>query len=135
LGKYPAVTTPGPLLRLLAVSAAAVALGTALPGPAGAQSPGDVHAVKIARCYVTKPRPFSHHPTGTQIDYVNAGPVVLHDVTFQVVYRNGYTNISRTFDDVGIFAPNEPVKHHFDAFSDVEYAGPTTASCAVTSVR
>jgi hypothetical protein len=129
------VTPPRPFLRTLAISAAAIALGAALLGPAGAQVAGDPHAVKIARCYVTKPRPFSHRPTGTQIDYVNAGPVVLHDVTFRVVYRNGYANIARTFDDVGIFAPNEPVKHHFDAFSDVAYAGPTTVSCTVTGVR
>jgi hypothetical protein len=96
---------------------------------------GQSHPVKIARCYVTKPLPFSHHPTGTQIDYVNDGPVILHDVTFQVVYRNGDANIARTFDDVGTFAPNEPVKHHFDAFSDVLYTGAAVTSCTVTGVR
>ncbi len=91
--------------------------------------------VKIERCSITKPRPFSHHPTGTRIDYVNAGPVVLHDITFQVAYRNADANIVRTFDDVGTFAPNEPVKHHFDAFSDVQYAGATPARCVVVGVR
>jgi hypothetical protein len=122
-------------LRTLAATAAGALLGLAVPAAVRAQSMGPPHPVKIARCYVTKPRPFSHHPTGTQIDYVNAGPVVLHDVTFQVVYRNGDANIARTFDDVGTFAPNEPVKHHFDAFSDVLYTGPAVTSCAVTGVR
>jgi hypothetical protein len=121
--------------RALVVTLAFSLFGLGAGGAARAQTMGDPHVVKIARCFITKPRPFSHHPTGTQIDYVNAGPVVLHDVTFQVVYRNAETNITRTFDDVGTFAPNEPVKHHFDAFSDVQYAGATTASCVVTSVR
>ncbi len=107
----------------------------AVPGAVRAQSAGEPHAVKITHCFVTKPLPFSHHPTGTQIDYVNRGPVVLHDVTFQVVYRNGDANIARTFDDVGTFGPNEPVKHHFDAFSDVLYAGPAVTACTVTAVR
>jgi len=121
--------------RTLAATAFCALLPVAAAGTARAQTLGEPHAVKITRCFISKPRPFSHHPTGTQIDYVNAGPVVLHDVTFQVVYRNGDANIARTFDDVGTFAPNEPVQHHFDAFSDVLYFGPAVTSCSVTGVR
>ncbi len=106
-----------------------------LPHAARAQALADPHVVKITRCAITKPRPFSHHPTGTQIAYVNTGPIVLHGVTFHVAYRNAGELIGRTFDDVGTFAPNEPVSHHFDAFSDVEYTGAAVASCAVTAVR
>ena len=106
----------------------------AAPPVARAQIGGDPHVVRIMHCSVTKPRPFSHRATGTQISYVNTGPIVLHDVTFRVAYRTAAERVTRTFDDVGTFAPNEPVKHHFDAFSDVEYAG-ATAQCVVTAVR
>ena len=106
----------------------------AAPPIARAQIAGDPHVVKIVHCSVTKPRPFSHRATGTQISYVNTGPIVLHDVTFRVEYRTAAERVTRTFEDVGTFAPNEPVKHHFDAFSDVEYAG-AAARCVVTGIR
>jgi len=119
----------------IAPAGAALLLAWACALPAAGQSPVDPHVVKITRCAITKPRPFSHHPTGTLIAYVNTGPVILHGITFEVGYRNANGPITRTFDDVGTFAPNEPVSHHFDAFSDVEYAGSATTSCSVTGVR
>jgi hypothetical protein len=121
--------------RALVATAACTLLGMVASGVAGAQGTGDPHVLKIVRCFVTKPRPFSHRPTGTQIDFVNTGPLVLHDITFQIAYRNGDANITRTFDDVGTFAPNEPIDHHFDAFTDVQYAGPEPTSCLVAGVR
>jgi hypothetical protein len=122
--------------RVHAVAAASAALlALALPQAASAQVPADPHVVKIGHCSVTKPRPFSHHPTGTQIAFVNTGPIVLHGVTFQVDYRTPDGLLTRTFEDAGIFAPNEPVNHHFATYSDVEYSGPKPASCIVTAVR
>jgi len=56
-------------------------------------------------------------------------------VTFKVDYRTAGDTVTRTFDDNGTFAPNEPVKHHYATYSDVEYAGATPVSCAVTAVR
>ena len=121
-----------PSVAVAAAAGAAFVLGT--PSVSRAQIGGDAHVVKIMHCSVTKPRPFSHRATGTQIAYVNTGPIVLHDVTFRVGYGNGAERATRTFDDVGTFAPNEPVKHHFDAFSDVDYGG-TAATCVVAAVR
>jgi hypothetical protein len=119
----------------LAAASALILLATAGSHPAAAQVLGDPHAVKITHCAITKPRPFSHHPTGTQIAYTNTGPTVLHAITFDVGYRNGARIIQRTFDDLGTFGPNEPVSHHFAAFSDVEYAGTEPTNCSVTAVR
>ena len=121
-------------LRTPAVAGSLLALA-AFHQPAAAQVPSDPHVVKISRCIVTKPRPFSHHPTGLQIAFENTGPTVLHGVTFEVGYRTANATLSRTFEDAGTFAPNEPVDHHYPTFSDVEYAGATTASCKVTEVR
>jgi hypothetical protein len=121
---------------LHAATAAGVALlALALPHVATAQVPPDPHVVKIDHCSVTKPRPFSHRPTGTQIAFVNTGPTVLHGVTFQVDYRTHDGLLTRTFEDAGIFAPNEPVDHHFPAYTDVAYSGPKPAGCMVTAVR
>ena len=127
-----------PLLppRLLAgASALSLAAALAAPPAAFAQAAPDPSAVKIASCAITKPRPFSHHPTGTEIAFTNTGPVVLHGVTFKVDYRTAEGTLTRSFEDAGLFAPNEAVKHHYAAYTDVDYAGPTPASCTVTSVR
>jgi len=121
------------LYAVAAASAALLALG--LPPAASAQVPADPHVVKISHCVVGKPRPFSHRATGTSIAYTNTGPTVLHGVTFQVDYRTPDGLLTRTFEDAGIFAPNEPVRHHFAAYTDVEYSGPKPVSCIVTAVR
>jgi hypothetical protein len=121
------------VIRTLLPLAAILAL--AGPSLATAQSAPDPSVVKISSCLITKPRPFSHHPTGTEIAFVNAGPTVLHGVTFKVDYRTSSENVARTFEDAGTFAPNEPVKHHYDAYSDVEYAGAKPVSCTVSAVR
>jgi hypothetical protein len=120
--------------RLPSAGAAAV-LALAFSHVAGAQVPADPSVVKISSCIVSKPRPFSHRATGTAIAYTNTGPTILHEVTFQVEYRTAGGNLSRTFEDAGIFAPNEPVSHHFAAYSDVEYHGAKPVSCLVTAVR
>jgi hypothetical protein len=122
--------------RLLAVAGAlAVFLASAAAHPATAQPAPDPASIKISSCVVTKPRPFSHHPTGTEIAFVNAGPTVLHAVTFKVDYRTASENLTRTFEDSGTFAPNEPVKHHYPTYSDVEYAGAKPVSCTVLGVH
>ncbi len=116
-----------PLLLLLALAA-----------PAGAQVPGGDRppaAVKITRCLITPPRPFSRHPTGTQIDFVNVGPTLLHRITFEVTYVSGGTTFGRSVEDVGTFAPQTPVAHHYPLYSDVPYAGQQTVQCRVTAAR
>jgi hypothetical protein len=105
------------------------------PLAATAQPAPDSSVVKIDACLITKPKPFSHHPTGTEIAFVNTGPTILHGVTFKVDYRTPDANLTRTFEDAGTFAPNEPVKHHYAAYSDVEYAGAKPVSCTATAVR
>jgi hypothetical protein len=131
---------PGVIRSLLSRRSLAATVLTAVatlvaPHIATAQVPSSPSVVKIRHCSISKPRPFSHLATGTAIAYTNTGPTILHGITFAVGYRTSDGNLTRTFEDAGIFAPNEPVSHHFAAYSDVQYAGPRPTSCSVVAVR
>jgi hypothetical protein len=115
-----------------------VVLALALAQPAGAQTAADgappaISGVKITHCAITPPRPFSHRPTGTRIDFTNAGPTLLHHVTFEVSYATAGMTYGRSVEDDGTFAPQTAVSHHFPLYSDVTYAGTKPLSCRVTA--
>jgi hypothetical protein len=123
------------VLRLLLVS-----LLLALAAPAAAQVPGagdrpPGSAVKITKCLIMPPRPFSHHPTGTQIGFINVGPTLLHRITFEVTYASGGTTFGRSVTDIGTFAPQTPVAHQYPLYSDVTYAGQHAVQCRVTAAQ
>jgi hypothetical protein len=120
-----------------AVTAALIVLAAgAAARPAAAQTPGgDPSVIHITACTVTNPKPLSHKATGTRIAYVNTGPTVLHAVTFEVGYTTAGARFTRSVEDVGLFAPNTPVDHHFALYQDVVFAGNATSSCKATRVR
>ena len=116
---------------------ATFAAGAAAPQPATAQiSAADaVAAVKIVRCEVLAPPPFSRRASGTRIVWVNAGPTILHIVSFVIGYRVAGGAVERSVDDVGLFAPGTRIDHRFDTFKDVQFGGAKTSSCRVSGVR
>jgi hypothetical protein len=112
---------PGVIRSLLSRRSLAATVLTAVatlvaPHIATAQVPSSPSVVKIRHCSISK-------------------PTILHGITLAVGYRTSDGNLTRTFEDAGIFAPNEPVSHHFAAYSDVQYAGPRPTSCSVVAVR
>ncbi len=129
------------VLRVLRASsifrlrAAAVAVSLCVTPQASSAQAARVDTVHILSCTISSPRPLSRRATGIRIVYVNAGPTLVHDVTFAVDYRTAGDSVHRTFRDVGTFAPNTRVNHHFDAFGDVRYAAGVAPACRVTAVR
>jgi len=124
-------------LRARAAAGALLILGLAagMQATAPAQPAPDPSVIKVTACKILKPKPLSRHAGGTEIHFVNTGPVVLHSVEFTVTYQNANGPIDRHVEDDGRFAPNEPVDHKYSLFDDVDYAGTATRSCVVTAVR
>ena len=120
------------VFRLRAAAVAVALFG--MPQAASAQATR-ADAVHIRSCTISSPRPLSRRATGIRIVYVNAGATLVHDVTFAVDYRTAGDSVHRVFHDVGTFAPNTRVNHHFDAFSDVHYSAGVAPECRVTAVR
>jgi hypothetical protein len=117
-------------VRLSSVAAAALGAATfALAAPALAAP------VQVQQCFITVPKALSSKASGTQIVYVNRGRQAAESVTFAVGYRNASGHFLRTVSDVGDFAPNTPINHHFGLYSDVTYAGKHTTSCRAVAVR
>jgi hypothetical protein len=89
--------------------------------------------IVIQQCFITVPKHMSTKASGTQITYVNRSRQVASKVTFAVAYRNSSGNFLRRVSDIGAFAPNVVIDHHFSLFSDVTFGG-KAARCSVVAV-
>jgi len=116
--------------RLLTGTIAGAALAAASLVPATAAAP-----VLVKQCFVTQPKPLSKNASGTQIDYIIYGKKNASQITFAIAYRNSASHFLRTVTDVGTFSPGVEIKHHFDLYSDVTYAGEQVQSCVPTKVK
>ena len=115
---------------LLTLTAAALfALGPIQS--AGAAS----NPIHILQCFVIQPKALSRNAGGTQIVYVNQGPMTATEVTFSVAYRNAANHYVRMVTDEGMFNPGVKIDHRFNLYSDVLYAGKQTQSCRVVKVK
>ncbi len=108
---------------------AAVLAGAGL-APASAAAP-----VLVKQCFVTHPKPLSKNASGTQIDYIIYGKKSASQITFAVAYRNAAQHFLRTVTDYGTFSPGVEIKHHFDLYNDVTYAGQEVQHCVPTKVK
>ena len=116
-------------ISLPAMLAGIVVAASSLPAPAA------LTPVVVKQCFVTPPKPLSKMAGGTQIDYVIFGHKNAESITFQVGYRNAANHYLRRVRDVGMFSPGAEIRHHFDLYKDVTYAGKTVQSCAPVSVK
>lgn len=107
----------------------AIVAGASL-APASAAAP-----VLVKQCFVTSPKPLSKTASGTQIDYIIYGKKAASQITFAVSYRNAAQHFLRTVTDYGTFSPGVEIKHHFDLYNDVTYAGNHVDSCIPTKVK
>lgn len=119
------------LVRLVVVTCLAAAVAAVLPAPA----PAAVTPVVVKQCFVTAPKALSKKASGTQIDYVIYGHKSAKSITFAVGYRNAASRYLRRVTDVGVFSPGIEIRHHFDLYNDVTYAGQTVSSCIPLSVQ
>ena len=79
--------------------------------------------------------PLAKTASGTQIVYTNRSAKNVARITFTVFYQNAEHEFSRTIPDVGNFAPNATINHHFDLYNDVTYAGKAVSYCKATYVQ
>jgi hypothetical protein len=97
-------------------------------------APAAAAPIVVKECFVIAPRALSHKPQGTQIDYINKSRHTAKSVTFAVGYRTSSSHYLRKVTDVGSFAPGAEIRHKFDLYNDVTYAGKQTRGCAPISV-
>jgi hypothetical protein len=116
--------------RLSACAVLTAVIAGAGLAPASAAAP-----VLIKQCFVTAPKPLSKNASGTQIDYIIYGKKAASQITFAIAYRNAAQSFLRTVTDYGKFSPGVEIKHHFDLYNDVTYAGNEVKSCVPTKVK
>jgi len=117
---------------LITALAAAVLSGTShvtTATAAAARNP-----IGVVQCFVTVPKAMSTKASGTQIVYVNRGPISASHVTFAVGYRNASGHYLRRVTDDGTFAPGVQINHHFSLYNDLTYSGKHVTACTAVKV-